>query len=136
MHKRSTKINLDSLPSPSPLQDVTHQIDPVAQQIVGGMNISRFVKLQPSDGFGLISNAPSRPLFYAGAPQEDLTFSLRNFVAVDPVQAANVVYTRVAIKEGCAMAGYVPALPQPRRVIKNEEATASEAGDGSEVFGG
>lgn len=98
-------------------------IDPFAQQAVSGMNISRFVQ-------------PSSWTSHPDSPPEDLNYSLRRFVTVDPVHNANVVYTRIAIKEGRTMAGYVPALPQPRRVAKNEEYFASETAEGdSEVFG-
>lgn len=40
-----------------------------------------------------------------------------------------MIYMRVAIKEGCTMAGYVPALPHPRCVVESEEDFASEAGE-------
>lgn len=33
------------------------------------------------------------------------------------------------------MVGYVPALPQPRRVVENEDDCASEGAEDSEVFG-
>lgn len=33
------------------------------------------------------------------------------------------------------MAGYVPALPQPRRVVRNPEDPVSEAASDSEVCG-
>lgn len=97
VHKRSTRI------------------DPLVQQAVSGMNISRFV--QPS-------SSTSRP----GFPQEDLNYSLRRFVVADSMQDANVVYTRIAIKQGRTIAGYVPSSPRPRGVVKSEEYFASKMG--------
>lgn len=100
------------------------RIDNFAQQAVSGMNISRFVQ-------------PSSPTSHPGPPPEDLGYSLRRFIFEDPVQDANVVYTRIAIKEGQIMAGYAPVLPWLRCVTKREECFASEAeGDDSDGFGG
>lgn len=96
------------------------RIDDFSQQAASGMNISRFVQ-------------PSSPISLPGPPSEDLSYSLRRFILEDPVQDANVVYTRIAIKEGRIVAGYVPVLTWPRCVTKHEEYSASEAeGDDSE----
>lgn len=97
------------------------RIDNFAQQAVSGMNISRFVQ-------------PSSPISLPGPPSEDLSYSLRRFILEDPVQDANVVYTRIAIKEGRIVAGYVPVSTWPRCVTKHEEYFAEE--DDSEGSGG
>lgn len=108
VHKRSTRI------------------DYFAQQAVSGMNISRFMQ-------------PSSPISLPGPPSdlEDLSYSLRRFILEDPGQDANVVYARIAIKEGRIVAGYAPVLTWPRCVTKHEKYFASEAeGDDSEGSGG
>lgn len=104
-------------------------IDPVAWQAVAGMDISLF--MQPA--LGLSGNHVS-----GFSHAEDLNYSLRNFVAADPVQDPNALYARIAVREGRTMAGFVPALPDRGLVTKDdsEKADASEATDGgSEVLG-
>lgn len=93
-------------------------VNPVAQQAVLGMDITRFV--QPTNSASRIS-----------APSEDLGYSLRNFLVVNPVRDPNVVYARIAVREGRTQAGYVPPMPQSRRMR-----TESEVEQSSEACGG
>lgn len=93
-------------------------VNPVAQQAVLNMDITRFV--QPAD------SASQTP-----APSVDLGYSLRNFLVVNPVRDPNVVYARIAVREGRTQVGYVPPMPQLRRVR-----TESELLENSEACGG
>lgn len=95
-------------------------VNPVAQRAVLGMDITRFV--QPTNSASRIS-APSTA--------DDLGYSLRNFLAVNPVCDPNVVYARIAVREGRTQVGYVPPMPQPR-CMKTE----SEVEESSETCGG
>lgn len=76
-----------------------------SQQAVSGVNISRFMQ-------------PSSPRSHPRSPPEDLSYSLWRFIVADPVQDANVVYTRIAIKEGHTTAGHVPTSLWPRCAAK------------------
>lgn len=78
--------------------------NPVAQQAVLDMDITRFF-VQPTN-----SSSASQ----TSATEEDLGYSLRNFLVVNPVRDANVVYARIAVREGRTQPGYVPPMPQSR----------------------
>lgn len=90
------------------------RIDQPPQQAVSG-DISRFMQ-------------PSSPTSHPRSPPEDLNYSLRRFIVADPMQDANVVYTRIAIEEGHTTA---PGLLWPRFTAKDEEyfASGAEGGD-------
>lgn len=113
-------------------RECARAVDPVAQKAVAGMDISCFVQptttLSPVPAENRASGLPS--LFHAGSPPEDLNYSLRNFVAADPVEDPNVLYARIAVRQGRTMAGFVPALPQLRRAEEASEVTE----DGEEAF--
>lgn len=96
-------------------------VNPVAQQAVLAMDITRFV--QPP------TNSASR---ISSAPEEDLGYSLRNFLVVNPVRDPNVVYARIAVREGRTQAGYVPPMPKLRG--RKTESEVEE--EGSETRGG
>lgn len=64
----------------------------------------------------------SQSLSYVDSLPEDLSYSLRNFVVVDPVDDPNTLFARIAVKGGLAMRpGCVPSLPEPRRFLKGEK---------------
>lgn len=68
----------------------------------------------------------SQSLSYTDSLPEDLSYSLRNFVVVDPVDDPNTLFARIAVKEGLAMRpGCVPSLPEPRRFLKGEKTEVS-----------
>lgn len=106
-------------------------IDPVAQQAVANMDITRFV--QPTNPADQISTAENsrESLFPAGPPPEDLNYCLRDFLVVNPVRDPNAVFARIAVKERRTVAGYVPLIPSPRRIVTESEVEeCSESCDG------
>lgn len=105
-------------------------VDPVAQQAVMDMDIIRFVGPAPPSQ-APVEDTTRESLFPADLPLEDLSYSMRNFLVVNPVRDSQAVIARIAVKEGRAVAGYVPSLPQPRRIL-----TDSETEECSEACGG
>lgn len=115
-------------------EDYTHKrrsirnADPVAERAVTDIPLARFEltratpitdNLNPTREIG-----PRQSLFHASLPPEDLSYSLRNFVTVNPVDDPNVLFARVAVAEGRATPGYVPPLPPPKRITRNEQGGA------------
>lgn len=49
---------------------------------------------------------------------------------MNPVRDPNVVFARIAVKEGRTEAGYAPSVPQPQRRV-----TESEVEESSETCG-
>lgn len=85
-------------------------IDPVAEQAVKNMALSRFQFAPPT----------------TDQPQpEDLGYSLRNFLTVNMLDDPNMLSARIAVKEGHVLPGYIPSLPESRRVLEGEEAELS-----------
>lgn len=82
-------------------------IDPFAKRAVKNMTMASFLSAHPThDG----SDGPT---------STDLNFSLRNFLVASPADDPNALYARVAVKEGRALPGYIPNLPQ-RTVTEGE----------------
>lgn len=86
-------------------------IDPVAEQAVKNMALSRFLFAPPT------TDQPQ--------PPEDLGYSLRNFLTVNMLDDPNVLSARIAVKEGHVLPGYIPSLPESGRVLEGEEAELS-----------
>lgn len=84
-------------------------IDPSAKQAVKNMTMASFLSAHPTHN---ISDGPT---------STDLNFSLRNFLVASPADDPNALYARVAVKEGRALPGYIPNLPQ--RTVSESEAS-------------
>lgn len=84
-------------------------IDPVAEQAVRHMALSRFFAPPATD-----------------EPQSvDLGYSLRNFLTVNMLDDPNMLSARIAVKEGHVFPGYISSFPEPRRILEGEEAELS-----------
>lgn len=84
-------------------------IDPSAKRAVKNMTMASFLSAHPThDG----SDDPT---------STDLNFSLRHFLVASPADDPNALYARIAVKEGRALPGYIPNLPQ--RTVTESEAS-------------
>lgn len=76
-------------------------IDIVAKRAVRNMELARFTNVRPTHGNSSDTDATRRdgPLFYAGPPPEDLSFSMREFSAADD---PNPVFAKIVAGKGHA----------------------------------
>lgn len=99
-------------------------VDLVAERAVIDMPLTRF-EFTPLPTTGLdpiVKDGTSEPLFRSALLAEDLSYSLRNFLVVDPVDGPDALFARIAVKEDYAMLGYVPPLPELGRSLEGEKA--------------
>lgn len=99
------------------------RVNLVARQAVSHIALTRFTNVQRNHSHGTDATLPEE------TGSEDLSFSLRNFVTVNLIDDPNVLFARIAVKEGRVLAGYIPPLPQLRIAEESEEANVGLEGE-------